>query len=106
MSNLTLAELNQTITDLTVVYYGTSDTCPKGEYFMVLETEWSPPFIIVHPDDLDTLRQIAYPAQLVHLSQETYESRRNRLSRPIRHPELEDPYKDLYRFNWSHRWSI
>jgi hypothetical protein len=101
---MNLAELNQTITDLTVVYYGTSDTCPKGDYYLSLETRWSPPFVIVHPDDLDNLRKIVYPAKLVHLSQEPLESIHNRLTQYIRPMELEDPYPQYSYFQHRYKW--
>lgn len=68
MSSLTLAEIQSVLDSLTPkLYYGVSDTCAKGQYYFVKETRWNPQFIIVHPDDLETLRELVYPAQLVHL---------------------------------------
>lgn len=92
MSSLTLAELQAILDNLfPKLYYGTSDLCPKGEYYIALETDHSPKFIIVHPDDLDKLRSIAYPVQLVHLSQQPLESMANRLKKFIQPSEPEDP---------------
>lgn len=61
-------------------------------------------FIIVHPDDLETLRELVYPAQLVHLSEEPYESIRQRFAQNLYQPKIEDDYRDLYQFNRYYRW--
>jgi len=58
MSNLTLSKLKQSIQSLNTLHYGTSDTCPKGECYLSLGTRWSPPYVIVHPDDLEALQGI------------------------------------------------
>lgn len=104
MDNLTLAELEQTITDLTVVYYGTFDTCPKGECYQVWEGRWNPAFIIVHPDDLESLREIVKPKQLVHLSEEPLEGARQRLIKNLYQPKLEDTYPHYSYFRYRYTW--
>ena len=105
MSSLTLAEIQSVLDSLTPkLYYGVSDTCAKGQYYFVKETRWNPQFIIVHSDDLETLRELVYPAQLVHLSQEPLEGARRRFAQNLYQPKIEGPYENLYQFSRHFRW--
>jgi len=104
VSNLTLADLEQTIIDLTVVYYGASDVCPVGECYQVWEGRWNPTFIVVHPNDVDTLRELVKPRQLVHLSEEPLESARRRFAQNLYQPKMEDPYPPYPYFRSRYKW--
>lgn len=55
-SNLTLDKLRdamRTVTNATTVWYGTSDTLTRGKG--LVSTATTPPFVVVHPDDVSLL---------------------------------------------------
>ncbi len=53
MSNLVLDALQTVINATTSIWYGTSDTIERGRVIASLQS--TPPFVIVHPDDVVSL---------------------------------------------------
>lgn len=64
-------QLQKTIEDLTPkLLYATTEFAEAGQIYIVNATQWTPRFVVLHPDDLDWFRKEIAPTRLVHIRDE------------------------------------
>ena len=83
---LTLENFNEIFDALRpVLYYGLYEFAERGQIYLCHATNWSPRFIIFHPDDLDELKRRLSDVRLIPLkgvpSESIREAVKNRLTK-------------------------
>ena len=68
---LTLEKLQEAI-DLVYppLYYGLDKNLERGVLYLCKETEFTPEFIVCHPDDFETVKSKITARRLVHIKDE------------------------------------
>jgi len=85
--NILTFEMIQGLIDkvLPILLYGTSEYINQGEMYLCKETELSPEYIVVHPNDLEEVKRTITSRRLVHIKDEPIKSIIARMQRTISH---------------------
>jgi len=77
----TLDQLQETIDSIMnpTLLYGTSEFAERGQVYICKETQWTPKFVILHPDDLESFSNSLPNMRLVHLRDELKEDMAERI---------------------------
>ena len=67
-----------------VLYYATEDSLDRGVYFVCKESAFNPQFLIMHPDDFESVRESVPHLRLVHLRDEPNEQAQKRIAKHFR----------------------
>ncbi len=65
------------------ILYATTEHVEPGAIFVVDETKWNPKYVVLHPDDLEKVRELVTPHRMIHVKDEPLDARRDRLLKAL-----------------------
>jgi hypothetical protein len=93
----TWEQLQKTIESLTPpLYYAMTDMVERGTIYVCKETKYAPEYIIVHPDNLATVKRNIPNRRLVPLQYEPVMDRYERLSKALSESNPIRPSEQMY----------